>query len=285
MPLNKLSILSPAKLNLYFDILGKLKDGYHKVYTVMERVSLFDELKISLTGSGEIDFRCSNSDVGRDNTITKAYYILKRYINRSFGVDVFLKKRIPIGSGMGGASSNAAFFIFGVLKILNIRLPEKELYSIGERIGADVNFFLSRNRFAICANRGEKVTPLVVNRRYAHYVIFPKVFSSTKRVYEEFDGALTRVFNDANILIYGLKKRDFLLIDKGIFNALKMPAFSVNPCLRRVETFLRDTGARAYGMTGSGSAFFLFDDKTIKETTLYRECKSQGWEVFRVQTY
>ena len=156
---------------------------------------------------------------------------------------------------------------------------------MGSEIGADVNFFLADVPFAVCTNKGERVEPLDIKQVYTHYIVFPEVFSSTKAVYEGFGRALTSDFNNANILIHGLRKRDFLLIEKGIFNGLKASAFRVSPCLTKVEQQFKNLRAGMYGMTGSGSAFFLFDGGIVSKTALYRMCKSKGWKVFRVQTY
>jgi len=280
-----LKILSPAKINLYLNILGKRTDGYHELETVVERVSLFDRLMLRLSAGNAIKLTCSMPSLVKNNTIIKAYHCLKDHLRADFGVAVHLEKHIPVGSGLGGASSNAAFFILGVLRLLKIRISQEELYAVGQRVGSDVNFFLSQQPFALCRGRGEIVEPVSIARKYEHSIIFPALFSSTKSVYAAFSETLTSNFNGVSIVINGLKNNDHSLIENGIFNALKASAFRLNPRLQEVEEVLQKLSARAYNLTGSGSAFFLFHENHAFEQQLYRSCRKRGWVVYRVRTY
>jgi len=309
-----LTIRSPAKINLYLNILGKRPDGYHELETVIERVSLFDTLLLRLSAGTAIKLTCSAPSLITNNSIVKAYQCLKDYLRTDFGATVHLEKHIPVGSGLGGASSNAAFFILGALRLLKVRLSPKELYAVGQQVGSDVNFFLSQQPFALCRGRGEIVEPVLISRKYGHDIVFPGIFSSTKSVYAEFaEGAcpepldcargrrrrracperaskgrvegLTSNFNGVSILINGLKNNDHSLIENSIFNALKTSAFRLNPRLHEVEEVLQRLSARAYNITGSGSAFFLFQENHTFRQQLYRSCRKRGWMVYRVRTY
>lgn len=283
--MRSLIIDSPAKINLYLNILGKRPDGYHELETLMERVSLCDRITISTRKEPGLELRCSDSALVANNTIIKAHNELQRLIKNDFGVKVFLQKKIPVGSGLGGASSNAAFFILGALKLLNKRIPLPRLYDIGKKVGSDVNFFLSNARYAFCRGRGEQVRPLAITKKYAHYIVFPRLFCSTAKVYAAFSGGLTSNFNSVNILTAGLANSDFALIENGLFNALRAPAERVIPRLEEVRNKISALPVRLYNLTGSGSACFIIDDGNVPKKKLYHLCKKQAWMIYRVQTY
>jgi len=282
--MHSITIESPAKINLYLNILGKRNDGYHELESLMARISLCDRLRITLNNSSGILLHCSDPALVPNNSIAKAYEVLKETLRTDFGVEVHLKKNIPVGSGLGGASSNAAFFILGVLRLLRKNVSQKLLYQIGARIGSDVNFFLSDSPYALCTGRGEDVSPVSIPARYRYTIVFPRIFSSTKAVYSACSSRLTSDFNNVNILLHALKRRDYTLIDNGIFNALKTAAYSVSPKLARVEQLLHALPVQLCNMTGSGSAFFMFDKGILEQTTLNHLCRREAWMMYKVHT-
>lgn len=160
-----LSFKSPAKLNIFLKIVGK-RDNYHLINSRFVRYEeLFDELIFEKKEKQKNGFELSgnfNCEM-ENNTIFKAYKFLYEYTKNKTIDDFFndyslhVKKNIPFGAGLGGGSSNAATFLLALNEILNLRLKKEELYKIGERIGADVNFFLSGYKIANVSGVGEKV--------------------------------------------------------------------------------------------------------------------------------
>lgn len=287
---SKIRILSPAKVNLYLNIIGKYPGGYHRIESVVERISLSDDILIAVKKDPSVkiisNFKALET---KDNLIFKAISFIKKRFKVPFGFDVYLSKNIPIGSGLGGGSSNAASTLLALSNLLRLNVEKKELYFMGSKLGSDVNFFLTESKFAFLEGRGEKATPIKADSRFRHIIIWPGLSISTKKVYARTAGKLTNFFNNANILRYALKKSDCSLIQESIFNALEKRAFLVNSRLKKAKAYLQDKGF-LFHLTGSGSAFYAIlpfrkdksDKMTIKKI---RKIVPSRWLVFEAQTF
>jgi 4-diphosphocytidyl-2-C-methyl-D-erythritol kinase len=183
---------------------------------------------------------------------------VKKQLNLTANFDICLKKNIPVGSGLGGGSSNAASTILGINTLLNLGLSQKKLYKLGAKLGSDVNFFLSGAKFALISGRGENVTPLE-GKTLRHIIIWPKAYLSTPKVYARTNAKLTKVMNNVNILKYALKKGDTGLVKSNIFNALEKSALTLCPALKKAKEILDQKGVFS-SVTGSGSAFYVVCD-------------------------
>ncbi|MCM8773562.1 MAG: 4-(cytidine 5'-diphospho)-2-C-methyl-D-erythritol kinase [Candidatus Omnitrophica bacterium] len=282
-----LKVISPAKINLYLNIIGKYKDGFHKIESLVNRVSLFDELFISINKSNKINIFCNHKELeNEDNLCFKAAKLIKERFNLPFGFNILLKKNIPIGAGLGGGSSNAAFTLKGIDKLLDLRVPQRELFKLGAILGSDVNFFLSDTSWGYIKGRGEKVTCLDLETKLNYLVIYPNIKLSTKVVYQNTKVGLTKFINRVNILIYLLKQRDLSLVEKFCFNCLEKKAFNLDINLKSVKEFFERRGFFCM-MSGSGSAFFTILNRYNQkaEETLKKEFCSKGWSIFEAQTY
>jgi 4-diphosphocytidyl-2-C-methyl-D-erythritol kinase len=257
-----IKLLSPAKINLYLNILGKYPSGFHKIESILERVSLFDEISIKLLRENTIRLSCSDKKLqGERNLCFQAAKLIKKRYKITTGFDIFLKKNIPVGSGLGGGSSNAASVLTGINSLLGLNLKDDKLYELGSSLGSDVNFFLAQSRFALVCGRGEAVTPLE-GKIFRHIIIWPKAHLSTKSVYQHTKAKLTKVIDNVNILKYALKKGDISLLESNIFNALEKSALSLCQELRKAKEMLDKQGVFSC-VTGSGSALYLvLDGKT-----------------------
>jgi len=280
---SKIKLLSPAKINLYLNIIGNYPGGFTRIESIVERVSLFDELTIELKKKPFIRISSNNKNLETNqNLLVKAAQLLKQRYKIPFGFDIFLKKNIPLGSGLGGASSNAATTLLGINKLLDLNLKKEDLYRLGANLGSDVNFFLCQSKFALLKGRGEIVTPLNIDNKLDHFIIWPAIPLSTKKVYENSRAKLTKFFNSAKILQYALKKRDNFLIKKSIFNALERSAFSLCPKLVKAKVYL-DKCVSFSKLTGSGSAFYtICSDTSIGKI---RSVVPNSWVVLRAQTF
>lgn len=277
-----IKLLSPAKINLYLNILGKYPQGYHCIESIVERISLCDEIILELRDSSQIKIISNVKALeNEDNLCVKAARLLINQFNLPLGVNIFLKKNIPIGAGLGGGSSNAAFTLSGLNILFDLNLTKENLYSLGERLGSDVNFFLSQNKFALIQGRGEKVLPLE-GGNFCHFVIWPGVHLSTGEVYQNTRVKLTKFFSNVKILQYALRKEDVFLLKKNLFNVLEKSALLLCKEMAEIKKYLdkKDIFCR---VTGSGSALY-----TISNRGSYREMKhifSKRWTVFEVQTF
>ncbi|UCG34973.1 MAG: 4-(cytidine 5'-diphospho)-2-C-methyl-D-erythritol kinase [Candidatus Omnitrophota bacterium] len=275
-------VLSPAKINLYLNILGKYSNGFHCIESIVERVSLFDEITIRTTKTNTVTISSNVKSLTTDtNLCVRAAKVLVRKQKLPFGFDIFLKKRIPLGAGLGGGSSNAASTLMGINKLLNLKLSESTLYQLGAQLGSDVNFFISQSPFAFISGRGEKVVPFK-GKSLRHLIFWPGTTLPTKRVYAVQRAKLTKVFSNVKILTHAIKKGDTALIKNNIFNALEEPALRICKELREVKEYLAQKGIEAK-VTGSGSALYTVLDGTTPHK-IEGKLANKRWLVFAVCT-
>ncbi|MDD5584692.1 MAG: 4-(cytidine 5'-diphospho)-2-C-methyl-D-erythritol kinase [Candidatus Omnitrophica bacterium] len=284
---SRVKILSPAKVNLYFNVTGTYPStspfaGYHHIESIIERISLCDEIEITVTKAQGVKIISNKKSLeNRDNLCVKAASLLAQKRKLPFGFIVTLTKRIPMGSGLGGGSSNAASTLLGLNALLGLRLSLKELYALGACLGSDVNFFLSQSQFAYVQGRGEQVTPF--NAKPLHHVIvWPAVNLSTKAVYQNTRVKLTKFLSNANIIKYALKKGDISLLKQNLFNALEESALSLCGQLRKAKVCFDKKGIFCR-MTGSGSALYTISRKL--ETARFGSMHPKHWLVVSVKTF
>jgi len=155
-----LTLPSPAKINLFLHITGQRNDGYHELQTAFQFLDYADDMVFKKTDSNNIDFQSDNLDLSEnENLITRAASLLKTQTNTSQGADISINKRIPLGSGLGGGSSNAATTLLALNKLWNTRLTTAELAELGLKLGADVPIFI-HGYAAWAEGVGEKITPI-----------------------------------------------------------------------------------------------------------------------------
>ena len=146
-----------AKINLHLEVLGIRPDGYHELAMVMQSINLSDQLKMIKSKDNNITLNCNSSEISNDvdNLIIKAANLLRRKVGKSqLGVNIELKKNIPIGAGLAGGSTDAAATLVGLNKLWNLNLEIEELEKLSEEIGSDIPFCISGGR-QICFGRGE----------------------------------------------------------------------------------------------------------------------------------
>ena len=248
--------LSPAKINLFLEIIGRRRDGYHEIETIMQCVNLFDEITIKPAEKGiTIKSNCNCLPTDRRNTVYKAISLIKKKTGLKCGVAVTIKKNIPIGAGLGGGSSNAATTIVAMNRLFNLNLTHKGMDTIAKQIGSDVPFFLSGST-ALCTGRGEKVQPLRFNRKMHYVLLYQNIFMSTKKVYKNVKKCLTMQKADVNIFSNLLLRGSWQEVGSALFNRLECPALALNKKLKRAKTMMQKLGFLGVLMTGSGSGIY-----------------------------
>ena len=256
---SSVKIKSPAKINLYLNILGKYSSGFHKIESIFERISLCDVITISLCKDNGVTISCNDKSLENVNNLcVKSAQLILKKSKKKIGCHIDLKKQIPVGAGLGGGSSNAASVLIGLNHLLGLKLKKEELCKLGKKLGSDVNFFLGETPYALVTGRGEKVTPFKA-KSLKHLIIWPGVFLSTAKVYRSTRAKLTKNLSNANILAYALKKGDLELIKPLSFNVLEKSALSQSKKLKQIKSLLFKHGIDAR-VTGSGSALFTFGD-------------------------
>ena len=178
----------PAKLNLSLSVLGKRIDGMHEIKTRFQLINLFDEMVIKKTSSKSISVKTNlgSSIEGNDNIVYTAINSLSDHIGKKIHCEVEIIKNIPLGGGLGGGSSNAAAALIGTNFIFKLGLSAQELMQLGEKLGADVPFFIfGKNAFA--SGTGEI---LIEEKKYIddkYLLLFPQIHSSTKELFSKWD--------------------------------------------------------------------------------------------------
>lgn len=289
---NTLRIHAHAKLNLYLKVLRKRKDGYHAIQTFFERIDLHDTLWLQSLPEKRIILTTDSNELSNDasNLVYRSAQLLQEKLHINKGVRIKLTKRIPIGSGMGGGSSDAASALVGLNQLWKLKLSTKELMKFAHALGSDIAFFIQNEPFCLGEGRGERITPLAGLRQVAlwHVLAVPKINVSTKLVYQKWDtlSELTRGQSDVKLLYSALKNSDAGLLSHSLYNSLESVTMQLYPQVRRVKLCLARLGVEAILMSGSGSTVFGIVSSRKDALKVCRQLMSAHpkWRIFAVKT-
>jgi 4-diphosphocytidyl-2-C-methyl-D-erythritol kinase len=252
----------PCKINLGLEVLAKRPDGYHELNTVFYRV-MEPHDRITITESEYFHFTCSDPSLATsDNLVTRAANAWHRHLACALpNIHVHLDKRIPMGAGLGGGSSDAAT----ILQILNEgnAIADDELLRMAASTGADVPFFLSNTKAAVATGIGEVLTPIELDLNASVLIVFdPSIHISTKEAYAGLKLAKQPIATNFGDLFNGTESLDDL--DGVLRNDFEESIFAMHPKLALVKQQLYDHGASVALMSGSGSAVFgLFESEEV----------------------
>lgn len=250
--------LAPAKINLFLDVEGKRKDGYHNIITLFLKVGLYDRLSFKKTDKG-IKLICKHPLMPEDpknNLVYRAASLLHKRLRNDQGIEIHLEKNIPIGAGLGGGSSDAATTLLALNNIWNLGLSIKELSVLGRKLGADVPVFLIPDAAVLARGIGDRLKPQKLKKKFWIVLINPGIFISTKDIFKALPGCLTKTSFDVKLLIHALKNAQIDVIAKTLFNRLETVAFKKHKLLANVKQKVSALGVRAVLMSGSGSVIF-----------------------------
>jgi 4-diphosphocytidyl-2-C-methyl-D-erythritol kinase len=266
-----LTLSSPAKINLHLRVTGKRADGYHELVTLFHRISLRDT--IVLKKARDFSLTCDHKGLPTDerNLVTRAYRLLQARFPRLGGVRVTLRKRIPLGGGLGGGSSNAAFFLLGMNRLYRLGLSRRALLVIGRKLGADVPFFLYETNQALGTGRGDILRPRPSRRRLSFLLLISDQPLSTKEVFgakvlKRGAVSLTKATREVTMLCHFSDLQKYQEIAELIRNDLESPAFSLRPSIAKQIRELTRAGFSLVRMSGSGPTVFIMfsHDRDIK---------------------
>jgi 4-diphosphocytidyl-2-C-methyl-D-erythritol kinase len=260
---------APAKLNLFLHILGRRADGYHELQSCFQFVDLCDEISLQVRPDGEIRRLTDIIDVAAESDLcVRAARALQRASGTRLGVDISLAKRIPIGGGLGGGSSDAATCLVALNHLWHLNRSTDELAALGLQLGADVPVFV-RGRVAWAEGVGERITPLYASLAppEPNYLILkPNVFVGTAGVFQDPD--LTR--NTAPITIHGF------LATGGRNDCLDVVRRRYPEVARAFEWLSRFGPAR---LTGTGACVFLACENESRGREILREVPA-AWTAY-----
>jgi len=293
---NTLTLNSYAKINLYLEVIKTRKDNYHDIKTIFERIDLADTIILKVRRDKKINVACNVASVpkGNSNLAWRSAKLLQDKFNIDRGVDIKIIKRIPVGSGMGGGSSNAATILMGLNRLWGLRLTPSKLAGLAGKLGCDVPFFIYDSPFALGEARGDKIKLLKVlsSVRLWHIVVMPKIAVSTPLIYKKWDKyfktfKLTMPRYNANILTLALRKKGLLSIGDALFNSLEQVTIKLYPQISAIKEKLIRLGVKSILMSGSGPAVFGIVPSRKEALSLYRRLKtnSSSFEVFVSRTH
>lgn len=266
--MKKFLVRTPAKINICLNVTGKRDDGYHFLDMVILPLELHDSMLFSHLPKGVENYvTIDDFSLGpiTYNLATSAIEKLKAAKHFDDNFRVIIHKNIPMQSGLGGGSSNAASTLVALNKHLKLGFNDDQLIEIGKSLGADIPFFI-KGKPSRCRGIGEQLDPINIKNDYYVLLVKPNEGCSTKGVYEVSD---TMVLPTGNVetVIKALEEGDDELLANSIFNALEEPAMKLVPEIRNIKQELIDNGLKIVQMTGSGSAVFALstDKKKLVE--------------------
>lgn len=239
-----------AKINLGLEIIGKRADGYHNLKTIFQTIDLCDtiEIKENHTGAIHLDGDDPAVEWDRGNTIFKAFDVMYETFKLHQGFDIFVKKKIPAGSGLGGGSSNAAVILLFLNEYSRLNLSMEDLIDIGVKIGADVPFFLMGGTVT-AEGIGEKITPLENFEENQVTIVIPAIKVPTALIFSHFNLTTRPIKSKIDIFITS-KKMEVLE------NNLEKITFELFPEVRMIKKKMQTMGFKLVLMSGSGSAVY-----------------------------
>ena len=252
-----MQVPSFAKINWTLEILGRRPDGYHELRTILQTVDVRDDLSFSLADS-EIILTCDNPAVPCDQTnlIFQAALLLRELTGCEKGAKIHLTKRIPMGAGLGGGSSNAAVALMALIRLWDLKVTSQDLLATGAKLGADVPFFFFGGT-AIGIGRGDEVYPMADITTDHLLLVNPGINVPTREIY----GNLPSVLTSAPALnkiphSLALAYEQNMKLPLQLHNDLEVPALLLFPEISEVKQRLTALNATQILMSGSGSTVF-----------------------------
>jgi 4-diphosphocytidyl-2-C-methyl-D-erythritol kinase len=278
-----LQLRSPAKVNLRLEILKRREDGYHDIKTIIQKISLYDTLFLSLKKGKGISVSTDHPSLptGRGNLVHRAAQMILKKSEYKGGLHIDIRKEIPLGAGLGGGSSNAATILKALNQLLEVGLSAQSLMEMGLDLGADVPFFFLGGA-AMATGIGEKLKKIDLPELW-YVLINPKFEVSTRWAYQNF--VLTKRHFHFNL-------REFAKTPEGVsrllWNDLEEVVSRKYPQIQATKKMLLTAGALGALMTGSGPTVFgVFSGKEDAEKAfdkLSQRVRGRGWIILKAHS-
>lgn len=262
--MSPIELLSPAKLNIFLEVVAKRSDGYHELETVMVRTDLSDVMVFENALDGQIELRLSQDTLPElrrgfpldaTNLILRAAESLRSRFQVQMGARITITKVIPPESGLAGGSSNAATTLRGLCRLWNLEAQDTILHEIAAGLGSDINFLLSGTHAAVCRGRGEIVLPVRLSEDFWFVAVRPSTGNSTPVVFRETQ-IPTSPESSAGV-VRRLTGESRQALEELCFNRLTDAACRVNAEMCSLLTSLETVSRRPAFMSGSGSTCYL----------------------------
>jgi len=284
-----ITVRSPAKINLFLEVICRRADDYHEVKTYMVPISLSDTVTLRPTNTRAVAVFSDDPAVpaGAGNLAYKAaagFY--KAAGIKAQGVEIGIQKRIPLAAGLGGGSSNAAAVLKGMNRLYGNPLAPETLRRIAGTLGADVPFFLHGGG-ALCVGKGDEVLPHPCRKPFwvvlavprTNFLLKPGKTHKTAEIYRALNLGLTKDIRTINIFLYALECCDLGKIGRSLFNRLEEVAFCKNGQLKHLRSAFIRNGAAGSLLSGSGPTVYAIaaGEKAAESlrNNVARECGSR----------
>ena len=263
---SEITVFAPAKINVILRILDRRPDGFHNLWSIMQTVGLEDEVQIRLRADRQdIQLTCDAAQLAADqsNLVYRAAAEVLERAQDAIGLDIELRKRIPMGAGLGGGSSDAAATIIGLNRLLQLEWSPKQMADVGQSLGSDVPFFLFAPS-AFVTGRGETVRPVVVEGARWVVLVNPGFGVNTKWAYHELAATRTAV-TPLSLVQRELDRQSrvsWAQLIAAAENDFEAPVFAAHGKLREIKRSLQGQGAEIALLSGSGATVFgVFADE------------------------
>jgi 4-diphosphocytidyl-2-C-methyl-D-erythritol kinase len=257
-----LTLISPAKINLFLRIIRRRPDNYHDLASLFQAISLHDTITFQLAETDLLKCSASNVPTDHSNLIWKAINLYRKKSGRHINLQINLQKQIPTEAGLGGGSSNAATALWAINTLIGSPYPESTLIEWAGEIGSDVAFFFSSGS-AYCTGRGEIVTPLPPLPMQDLQIAKPHYGLSTPKVYGNLNLSKTPQRDPRKALESFTNERP------EYFNDLEETALCLQPELKLLKSELQQDGFQTVLLSGSGTAFACFGKGMINRPELF----------------
>lgn len=289
VPASAITVRAPAKTNLILRVLDRRADGFHNLWSVMQTVGLEDDITIRLNRDHQdLRLHCDVASLSTDQTnlVIRAAAAVLRRCERTIGMDIALTKRIPMGAGLGGGSSDAAATIIGLNRLLNLGWSAMEMAQVGQALGSDVPFFFFAPS-AVVTGRGEHVSPVRMKGSRWIVLVNPGFSVETKWAYQELSSSRTHIpaLSDQQAALDREHELSWEQILQAAENDFETPVFAAHPDLRAIKRDLLTQGAEAALLSGSGATVFgvFRDEARAKHAHAYFQPRPR-YRVFVVAT-
>jgi 4-diphosphocytidyl-2-C-methyl-D-erythritol kinase len=278
----RLELTACAKINLALEVLNRRPDGYHEIATVMQTVDLADRLV--LEEADELTVRTSAPGVPTDerNLAYRAAATLREAAGLERGVRIALDKRIPVGAGLGGGSTDAAAVLAGLNRLWGLRWPVARLQELAVGLGMDVPFFL-RGGAALATGRGERLAP-IDSAALALVLVNPRFALSTAEVYGRVTPAMYSDGSLARRMAKALAGRRPGRVAAGLHNGLEPAVRAAHPAIGQMQAALLAAGALGAAMSGSGPTVFGVARSWEHARQIRGRVVRGAWECWAVRT-
>ena len=276
-----LTVRAPAKLNFHLDVLGKREDNYHQIQSVVQTITLCDTLHFEQKQSPGIRVICEHPDVPPDenNLVYQAAHAFVQLVGLHIGIEITLKKHIPVTAGLGGGSADAAATLLALNHLFQTGIPFSTLLHYGSKLGADVPFCLIRGT-ALVKGKGDLVYPLPPLKQGWFVLVFPRIAVSSSWAYQHLryhqyqQGSPYRL--RLSQLRNAIQARQVQAIGELMYNRLEEVVTTRFPLIQAVKQEFMRNGARRVLMSGSGSTVFAVLDRHEQARILAERMRSSG---------